>query len=104
MAGFTHPAGLLGVGEHQLVHDDVVRVDAALGQLLDEPLRLVEGEELGDAHADEGGLLLMKPKRQPSEPQRTSQRTPLSGSREMKTIQLPCWSQTTVIGQSFYGN
>lgn len=36
-----------------------MRVDAALGQLLDQPLRLIQGEELGDAHADEGGLLLV---------------------------------------------
>lgn len=42
-----------------MVDDDVVCVDAALGQLLDQPLRLIEGEELGDAHADEGGLFLM---------------------------------------------
>lgn len=68
MARFTHLAGLLGVGEHQLVHDDVVRVDATLGQLLDEPLRLVEGEELGDAHADEGGLFLKRAGRHSSEP------------------------------------
>lgn len=59
MAGFAHFARPLGFREHQLVDDDVVRVDLALGQLLDEPLRLVQGEELGDAHADEGGLFLV---------------------------------------------
>lgn len=42
-----------------MVDDDVVCVDAALGQLLDQPFRLIEGEELSDAHADEGGLFLM---------------------------------------------
>ena len=41
-----------------MVDNDVVRVDAALGQLLDQPLRLIQREELGDAHADEGGLFL----------------------------------------------
>lgn len=60
MAGVTHFAGLLRVGENKLVDDDVVCVDATLGQLLDQPLRLVEGEELGDAHTDEGGLFLME--------------------------------------------
>ena len=58
MAGLAHLAGPLRVGEHQLVDDDVVRVDATLGQLLDQPLRLVQGQELCDAHADEGCLLL----------------------------------------------
>jgi len=58
VAGLAHLARPVAVGEHQLVDDDVVRVDAALGQLLDQPLRLVQGQELGDTHADEGGLLL----------------------------------------------
>ena len=58
MAGLTHLAGPVSVGEHQLVHDDVVRVDATLGELLDQPLCLVQRQELSDAHADEGGLLL----------------------------------------------
>ena len=31
-----------------------MRVDAALGQLLDQPLSLVKREELGDAHTHEG--------------------------------------------------
>lgn len=59
MAGFTHFTRPLWFGENELVDDYVVCVDAALGQLLDQPLRLIEGEELGDAHADEGGLFLM---------------------------------------------
>lgn len=58
MARLAHPAGSLGVGEHQLIDDDVVRVYLALGQLLDQPLRLIEGEELGDADAYERGLVL----------------------------------------------
>lgn len=62
MAGFAHFARPVRVGEHQLVDDDVVRVDAALGQLLDQPLRLVQRQELGDAHADEGGLFLEEEK------------------------------------------
>lgn len=42
-----------------MVDDDVVCVDAALGQFLYQPLRLVQGEELSDTHTDEGGLFLM---------------------------------------------
>lgn len=59
MSGFAHLARPVRVGENQLVDDDVVRVDATLGQLLDQPLRLIQGEELGDTHTDEGGLFLM---------------------------------------------
>lgn len=58
MTGFTHFTRPLWVGENELVDDDVVCVDAALGQLLDQPLRLVQGEELSDTHTDEGGLFL----------------------------------------------
>lgn len=58
MAGLAHLARPVAVGEHQLVDDDVVRVDAALGQLLDQPLRLIQRQELSDTHTDEGGLLL----------------------------------------------
>ena len=48
---------LLGIllGEQDLVDNDVVRVDAKFGKLLDEALGLVDGEEFGDANADEGG-------------------------------------------------
>lgn len=60
MSGLTHLAGSLGIGKHQLVDDDVVCVDAALGQLLDQPLGLVQGQELCDAHADERRLLLFR--------------------------------------------
>lgn len=60
MPGFAHLAWPVRVGENQLVDDDVVRVDATLGQLLDQPLRLIQGEELGDTHTDEGGLFLME--------------------------------------------
>lgn len=60
VSGLAHLAGSLGVGKHQLVDNDVVCVDAALGQLLDQPLRLVQGQELGDAHADERRLLLSR--------------------------------------------
>lgn len=63
MSGFTHFARPLCVRENQLVDDDVVCVNAALGQLLDQSLRLVQGEELGDAHTDEGGLFLMDTKK-----------------------------------------
>jgi len=38
-----------------LVDDDVVRVNPELGQLLHQSLGFVDGEELGDADADEGG-------------------------------------------------
>ena len=37
-----------------LIDNNVMRVDADLGQLLYQPLRLVEREELGDANAHEG--------------------------------------------------
>lgn len=43
MAGHTRLAGLLQVGEVELVDDDIVGVDLALGQLLDQPLRLIQG-------------------------------------------------------------
>lgn len=59
MAGFTHFTRPLRVGEDELVDDDVVRVDVTLGELLDQPLRLVQRQELSDAHAYEGGLLLI---------------------------------------------
>lgn len=62
MSGFTHFARPFGVRENQLVDNDVVCVNAALGQLLDQSLRLVQGEELGDAHTDEGCLFLMDAK------------------------------------------
>lgn len=42
-----------------MIDDDVVCVDAALGQLLDQPLRLIKREEFSDTHTDEGGLFLM---------------------------------------------
>lgn len=35
-----------------------MRVDATLGELLDEPLGLVQRQELSDAHTYEGGLFL----------------------------------------------
>lgn len=35
-----------------------MRVDATLGELLDQPLGLVQRQELSDAHTYEGGLLL----------------------------------------------
>lgn len=59
MAGFTHFTRPLRVGEDELVDDDVVRVDVTLGELLDQPLRLVQRQELSDAHTYEGGLLLI---------------------------------------------
>lgn len=58
MTSFTHFTRFLSVGENELVDDDVVCVDATLGQFLDQPLRLVQRQELSDAHADEGGLFL----------------------------------------------
>lgn len=63
MSGFTHFARPFGVRENELVDNDVVCVNAALGQLLDQSLRLVQGEELGDANTDEGGLFLMDAKK-----------------------------------------
>jgi hypothetical protein len=41
-----------------LVDDNVARVNAELGQFLDQALRLVQREELGNAHTDERGLVL----------------------------------------------
>ena len=41
------------VGDEDLVDDDVVRVNVELGQLLHQPLRFEERQELGDAHAHE---------------------------------------------------
>lgn len=35
-----------------------MRVDTTLGELLDQPLGLVQRQELSDAHAYEGGLFL----------------------------------------------
>lgn len=58
VAGLTHLAGLLGVREDELVDNDIVRVNLALGQLLDQPLCLIQGQELGNAYADESCLLL----------------------------------------------
>jgi hypothetical protein len=43
-----------------LVDDNVVRVDAVRRELLNEPLGLIQREELGDADADESGLLLSR--------------------------------------------
>lgn len=59
MAGFTHFTRPIRVWENELVDDDVVCVNAALCQLLDQPLRLIQREELGDTHTDEGGLFLI---------------------------------------------
>lgn len=58
MAGFTHFTWPVRVREDELIDDDVVCVNAALGQLLDQSLCLIKGEELGDTHTDEGGLFL----------------------------------------------
>ena len=60
VAGLTHLAGLLRVREDELVDDDVVRVNLALGQLLDQPFGFIQGQELRDAHTDEGCLLLQE--------------------------------------------
>ena len=40
--------------EDDLVDHHVMSVDLELGQLLHQALRLIEGQELGDADADEG--------------------------------------------------
>lgn len=58
MASFTHFTRPLRVRENQLVDNDVVCVNAALSQLLDQPLCLIQGEELSNTHTDEGGLFL----------------------------------------------
>mmetsp|Transcript_6820 Transcript_6820/g.14707 ORF Transcript_6820/g.14707 Transcript_6820/m.14707 type:complete len:340 (+) Transcript_6820:154-1173(+) len=44
-------------GKENLVDDHVMAVDAEFRQLLHEPLRLENGQELRDAHADEGRRL-----------------------------------------------
>ena len=49
-------AVLIGVGEENLVDYNVVDVDLLLGQLNCKTLRLVHGEELGDADGDKRGL------------------------------------------------
>ncbi len=43
-----------------LVDDNVVCINAVLGQLLYETFSLKEGEELGNAHANKSGFLLHK--------------------------------------------
>lgn len=48
-------AGVVLLGEQQLVDDDAVGVNLVTAQLLNHPLRLVQRQELGDAHADESG-------------------------------------------------
>ena len=40
-----------------LVHYNIMYIDTKLRQLLDQPLRLVNGEKLGDANAHECGLV-----------------------------------------------
>lgn len=56
MSGLTHLAGFLRVREDKLVDDDVVGVDLALSQLLDQPLRLVQGQEFGKNTVQGTGL------------------------------------------------
>ena len=46
------------LGEQQLVDDDVMCVDLVSGELLHQPLRLIQGQELGDAYTDESRLFL----------------------------------------------
>lgn len=50
-----------------------MRVNAALGQLLDQPLGLIEGEKLSDTHTDEGGLFLMDVRKRKGDTQRMSE-------------------------------
>jgi len=45
------------LGEQELVDHNVVGVDVVGSQLLNHTLRLVQGQELGDAHTDERGLV-----------------------------------------------
>lgn len=60
-ASGAHRARLFVFVLHQqLIDDDVVRVDAAFGQLLDQSFGFVERQEFGDADADECGLFLEK--------------------------------------------
>lgn len=88
VAGLTHLAGLLGIREDELVDNDVVRVDLALGQLLDQPLRFIQGQELSNAHTDEGGLLLQDPRQD-----REGQISALSLSPELLAARLDRNSQ-----------
>ena len=44
--------------KQQLIHNDIVRINLIRSQLLYKPLRLVQREELGYAHANERRLLL----------------------------------------------
>jgi hypothetical protein len=49
---------LTGLWKQKLIHDDIVRVDFVRGEFLHKSLRLVQGEELGYADADERRLFL----------------------------------------------
>lgn len=44
--------------EEQLIHHDIVRIDLVGSQFLYKPLRLVQAQKLGNAHADKRCLLL----------------------------------------------
>lgn len=47
-----------GLGEKQLVNDNVVSVDFVGSEFLDKSLGFVEGEELGDADTNKSCLFL----------------------------------------------
>lgn len=65
VAGGAHAAGVVGVlKEQKLIHNDVVHIDAALGQLLDQSLRFVQREELCDADAHKCSLVLERREKQ----------------------------------------
>lgn len=55
--GLTLIARCARIGEQYLIDHDVPNINLLLSQLNGEPLRLIHGEELGDADGDECRLL-----------------------------------------------
>ncbi len=49
---------LTGLGKQKLIHDDVVCIDFIGGEFLYKPLRLVQRQEFGYAHANKRRLFL----------------------------------------------
>lgn len=56
VSSLTHHAGLFSIRKDKLVDNDLVGVDLVVGQLLDQLLSLIQGQEFSDAHTDEGPL------------------------------------------------
>lgn len=56
--GITHTTRFVGLRKYQLVDNNIVSVYFTLGQLLDQPLSLIQRQELRNTDTNEGGLLL----------------------------------------------